>query len=410
MATAAAARSTRANKEFLFEWEGKDRQGKLQRGELRAGSEAIVGASLRRQGILVTKVKKRRMSSGKSIKSKDISTFTRQMATMIRAGVPLLQSFDIVGRGHPNANMARLVQEIRSDVETGTSLSNAFRKHPKYFDALYCNLVEAGETAGMLELVLDRLATYQEKTLAIRSKIKSALTYPVAVMIVAFIVVTIIMLFVVPTFTDVFKQFGASLPAPTLFVVAVSDFFVHYWYILFGVIFIGGYFMLQSWKRSPKVREFMDRALLRAPVFGKLVEKGALARWTRTLSTMFGAGVPLVEALDAVGGASGNIVYQQATDRIQQDVSTGTSLTTSMQTQRVFPPLVIQLTSIGEESGALDSMLGKAADIYEAEVDELVKNLSSLLEPIIIVFLGVIIGGLVVAMYLPIFNLGKVIG
>ncbi len=411
MATATAARSARtASKDFLFEWEGKDRQGKLQRGELRAGSEAVVGAALRRQGILVTKVKKRRMTGGKAIKAKDIATFTRQMATMTRAGVPLLQSFDIVGRGHPNANMARLIQDIRGDVETGTSLSNAFRKYPRYFDALYCNLIEAGETAGMLELVLDRLATYQEKTLAIRSKIKSALTYPIAVMIVAFVVVTIIMLFVVPTFTDVFKQFGATLPAPTLAVIAISNFFVHYWYIIFGVIFIGGYFFLQSWKRSPKVKEAMDRGLLRIPVFGELIRKGALARWTRTLSTMFGAGVPLVEALDAVGGASGNIVYQKATEKIQQDVSTGTSLTLSMQSQGVFPPLVIQLASIGEESGSLDSMLAKAADIYEAEVDELVKNLSSLLEPIIIVFLGVVIGGLVVAMYLPIFNLGKVVG
>ena len=406
MATATA----RTAKEALFEWEGKDRQGKLQRGELRAGSEAIVSASLRRQGILVTKVKKRRLTSGKAIKAKDISTFTRQMATMIKAGVPLLQSFDIVGRGHPNPNMSRLIMDIRGDVETGTSLSNAFRKHPKYFDALYCNLVEAGETAGMLELVLDRLATYQEKSLAIRSKIKSALTYPIAVMVVAFVVVSIIMLFVVPVFTEVFSQFGASLPAPTLMVVAMSNFFVHYWYILFGTIFLGGYFFLQSWKKSVKMQESMDRLLLRVPVFGKLVRLGALARWTRTLATMFGAGVPLVEALDAVGGAAGNIVYLRATEKIQQDVSTGTSLTTSMQTQGVFPPLVIQLTSIGEESGSLDSMLSKAADIYEAEVDELVKNLSALLEPIIIVFLGVIIGGLVVAMYLPIFNLGKVVG
>ncbi|MBN2691926.1 MAG: type II secretion system F family protein [Burkholderiaceae bacterium] len=406
MATATA----RTAKEALFQWEGKDRQGKLQRGELRAGSEAIVSASLRRQGILVTKVKKRRLNSGKAIKAKDISTFTRQMSTMIKAGVPLLQSFDIVGRGHPNPNMARLIMDIRGDVETGTSLSNAFRKHPKYFDALYCNLVEAGETAGMLELVLDRLATYQEKSLAIRSKIKSALTYPIAVMVVAFVVVSIIMLFVVPVFTDVFSQFGASLPAPTLMVVAISNFFVHYWYILFGTIFLGGYFFLQSWKKSIKMQETMDRLLLRVPVFGKLVRLGALARWTRTLATMFGAGVPLVEALDAVGGAAGNIVYLRATEKIQQDVSTGTSLTTSMQTQQVFPPLVIQLTSIGEESGSLDSMLSKAADIYEAEVDELVKNLSALLEPIIIVFLGVIIGGLVVAMYLPIFNLGKVVG
>ena len=400
----------RTPKDFLFVWEGKDRQRKLQRGEIRAGSENIVKASLRRQGILATKVKKRRVGGGKAIKSKDLTTFTRQMATMLRAGVPLLQSFDIVGRSHPNPSMARLVSEIRNDVETGTSLSAAFRKFPKYFDHLYCNLVEAGEEAGMLELILDRLATYQEKTLAIRSKIKSALTYPIAVMIVAMIVVTIIMLFVVPTFQDVFSQFGASLPTPTLVVIAMSNFFVHYWYILFGTLFIGGYFLLQSWKRSDKVKEFVDRMMLRLPVFGDLVLKGTLARWTRTLATMFGAGVPLVEALDSVGGASGNIVYQRATEKIQQDVSTGTSLTLSMQTTGVFPPLVLQMASIGEESGSLDQMLSKAADIYEAEVDELVKALSSLLEPIIIVVLGVLIGGLVIAMYLPIFNLGKVVG
>ncbi len=402
--------TTHAPKEALYAWEGKDRQGKLQKGEMRAGSENIVNAALRRQGILATKIRKRKTRGGRSIKSKDLTTFTRQMATMLRAGVPLLQSFDIVARSHPNPSMSRLVGEIRNDVETGTSLSAAFRKHPKYFDPLYCNLVEAGEEAGMLELLLDRLATYQEKTLAIRAKIKSALTYPIAVMIVAMIVVSIIMLFVVPTFQDVFKQFGANLPAPTLIVIAISNFFVHYWYILFGTLFIGGYFLFQSWKRSPKVQEFVDRTMLRLPVFGQLVLKGTLARWTRTLATMFGAGVPLVEALDSVGGASGNIVFRRATEKIQQDVSTGTSLTLSMQSSGVFPPLVLQMASIGEESGSLDQMLGKAADIYEAEVDELVKSLSSLLEPIIIVILGVIIGGLVVSMYLPIFNLGKVVG
>ncbi len=402
--------ATNAPKETLFSWEGKDRLGKLQKGEMRAGSENIVNAALRRQGILATRIKKRKLGGGRSIKSKDLTTFTRQMSTMLRAGVPLLQSFDIVARSHPNPSMARLVNEIRNDVETGTSLSAAFRKHPKYFDHLYCNLVEAGEEAGMLELLLDRLATYQEKTLAIRSKIKSALTYPIAVMIVAMIVVSIIMLFVVPTFQDVFAQFGANLPAPTLVVIAISHFFVSYWYIMAGTLAIGGYFAVQSWKRSPKVKEAVDRGLLRLPVFGQLVLKGTLARWTRTLSTMFGAGVPLVEALDSVGGAAGNIVYQRATDKIQQDVSTGTSLTLAMQSSGVFPPLVLQMASIGEESGSLDQMLGKAADIYEAEVDELVKSLSSLLEPIIIVILGVIIGGLVVSMYLPIFNLGKVVG
>lgn len=405
--TTAAVRSA---KEFLYVWEGKDRQGRVQRGEMRAGSENIVNASLRRQGILVTKLKKRKIGGTRSIRSKDLTTFTRQMATMLRAGVPLLQSFDIVARSHPNASMARLIVDIRNDVETGTSLSAAFRKYPKYFDHLYCNLVEAGEEAGMLELILERLASYQEKTQAIKGKIKSALTYPIAVMIVAMIVVTIIMLFVVPTFKDVFAQFGAQLPGPTLLVIAISDFFVHYWYVLFGALILGGYFAFQSWKRSDRVKELLDRSLLRLPVFGQLVQKGALARWTRTLSTMFGAGVPLVEALDSVAGAAGNIVYQHATEKIQQEVSTGTSLTLSMQSSQVFPPLVLQMASIGEESGSLDSMLGKVADIYEEEVDELVKALSSLLEPIIIVVLGVLIGGLVIAMYLPIFNLGKVVG
>lgn len=397
-------------REQLFVWEGKDRQGKVQRGELRAATEAVVNAALRRQGIMPTKIRRRKMGGAKAIKAKDLTTFTRQMSTMLRAGVPLLQSFDIVGRSHPNPSMAKLVLDIRNDVETGTSLSAAFRKYPKYFDNLYCNLVEAGEEAGMLELLLDRLATYQEKTLAIRGKIKSALTYPIAVMIVAMIVVTIIMLFVVPTFKDVFAQFGAKLPAPTLLVIAISDFFVHYWYILFGVLGLGGYFGLQSWKRSAKVQEAVDRALLRMPVFGDLVLKATLARWTRTLATMFGAGVPLVEGLDAVAGASGNIVYLHATEKIQQEVSTGTSLTVAMQNTGVFPPLVLQMASIGEESGSLDQMLAKAADVYEAEVDEIVKALSSLLEPIIIVVLGGLIGGLVVAMYLPIFNLGKVVG
>ncbi len=402
--------TVRSAKEFLYAWEGKDRQGRMQRGEMRAGSENIVNASLRRQGIMVTKLKKRKVGGGRSIKAKDLTTFTRQMATMLRAGVPLLQSFDIVSRSHPNASMARLITDVRNDVETGTSLSAAFRKYPKYFDHLFCNLVEAGEQAGMLELILDRLATYQEKTLAIKGKIKSALTYPIAVMIVAMIVVTIIMLFVVPTFKDVFSQFGAQLPGPTLMVIAISNFFVHYWYVLLGAIVLGGYFAFQSWKRSEAVRTFVDRALLRLPVFGPLIVKGALARWTRTLSTMFGAGVPLVEALDSVGGAAGNIVYQRATEKIQQEVSTGSSLTLSMQSSQVFPPLVLQMASIGEESGSLDSMLAKVADIYEEEVDEMVKALSSLLEPIIIVVLGILIGGLVVAMYLPIFNLGKVVG
>jgi type IV pilus assembly protein PilC len=405
------ATSTAAKKipEFVFEWEGKDRNGKTLRGEIRAGGEAMVSATLRRQGILVNKVKKRRLSGGKSIKQKDVAVFTRQLATMMRAGVPLLQAFDIVARGSPNPKLTRLLTEIRGDVETGTSLSTAFRKHPMHFDALYCNLVEAGETGGILEALLERLAIYQEKTVALKNKIKSALIYPIAVMVVAFVVLAVIMLFVVPAFKDVFKSFGADLPAPTLFVIAVSEFFVAYWYLIFGSIGGGIYFFLQSWKRSEKVQHTMDRLLLKIPVFGDLLFKSAVARWTRTLATMFAAGVPLVEALDSVGGASGNAVFAEATMKIQRDVSTGSSLTTSMQSTNIFPSMVLQMSAIGEESGSLDHMLSKAAEFYEDEVDEMVKGLSSLMEPIIIVILGSLIGGIVVAMYLPIFKLGQVV-
>jgi type IV pilus assembly protein PilC len=406
MATAAAARDI---KDFIFDWEGKDKTGKPVRGEVRAGGEAMVSASLRRQGILVTKVKKRRMGGGRSIKQKDIAVFTRQLATMMRAGVPLLQSFDIVARGSTNARMTKLLNDIRIDVETGTSLSAAFRKHPLYFDALYCNLVEAGEAGGILEELLDRLAVYQEKTMAIKNKIKSALIYPVAVLVVAFVVLTIIMIFVIPAFKDVFTSFGADLPAPTLFVIAMSEIFVKYWWAIFGFIGGGLYFFIQSWRRSEKMQKSVDRLLLKVPVFGSLVEKSAIARWTRTLSTMFAAGVPLVEALDSVGGASGNAVYAEATEQIQKDVSTGSSLTSSMQTTGVFPTMVLQMCAIGEESGSLDHMLGKAAEFYEDEVDEAVKGLSSLMEPFIIVILGVLIGGIVISMYLPIFKLGAVV-
>jgi type IV pilus assembly protein PilC len=406
MATAAAVRNI---KELVFEWEGKDKNGKVVRGEIRSAGEAMVNASLRRQGILVTRVRKRRTTGGRSIKQKDIAVFTRQLSTMMRAGVPLLQSFDIVARGSTNPRMTKLLTDIREDVETGTSLSAAFRKHPMYFDALYCNLVEAGEAGGILEALLDRLATYQEKTMAIKNKIKSALVYPVAVLVVAFIVLTIIMIFVIPAFEDVFKSFGADLPAPTLAVIALSKFFVSYWWAIFGFIGGGGYFFMQSWKRSEKMQKVMDRLLLKIPVFGDLVNKSSVARWTRTLSTMFAAGVPLVEALDSVGGASGNAVFAEATEAIQRDVSTGSGLTMSMQSTGVFPNMVLQMCAIGEESGALDQMLGKAAEFYEDEVDEAVKGLSSLMEPFIIVILGTLIGGIVVSMYLPIFKLGQVL-
>lgn len=404
-----AARGKATAKEFVFEWAGKDRQGKELRGEMRAAGEAQVQASLRRQGVFITKLKKRNMRTGKRIKPKDIALFTRQMATMMKAGVPLLQSFDIVGRGNPNASVTKLLNDIRQDVETGTSLSVAFRRHPMYFDALYCNLIEAGEAAGILETLMDRLATYMEKTEAIKSKIKSALMYPTSVVIVAFIVVTVIMIFVIPAFKEVFTSFGADLPAPTLLVMAISEFFVEYWWLIFGVLGAGGYFFMQAWRRSPKMQRAMDRMLLKMPIFGTLIDKSCVARWTRTLSTMFAAGIPLVEALDSVGGASGNSVFKQATDRIQNEVSTGTSLNIAMSNANVFPSMVLQMCAIGEESGSIDHMLSKAADFYEQEVDEMVAGLSSLMEPIIIVFLGGIIGGIVVAMYLPIFKLGQVV-
>lgn len=404
-----ATATSRDIKEFVFEWEGKDRNGKQVRGETRAVGENQVKASLRRQGVLATKIKKRSMRSGKSIKPRDIAIFTRQLATMMKAGVPLLQAFDIVGRGNANASVTKLLNDVRTDVETGTSLSAAFRKYPLYFNALYCNLVEAGEAAGILEQLLDRLAVYMEKTEAIKSKIKSALMYPISVVVVAFVVVAVIMIFVIPSFKTVFSSFGADLPAPTLIVIAISEFFVAYWWLIFGGIGGGLYFFMQAWKRNEKMQRFMDRVLLKVPVFGALIEKSCIARWTRTLSTMFAAGVPLVEALDSVGGASGNSLYADATLKIQQEVSTGTSLTAAMSNANLFPTMVLQMCAIGEESGSIDHMLGKAADFYEAEVDEMVAGLSSLMEPIIIVFLGSLIGGIVVSMYLPIFKLGQVV-
>jgi type IV pilus assembly protein PilC len=338
-----------------------------------------------------------------------MAIFTRQLATMMKAGVPLLQAFDIVGRGNPNPSVTRLLNDIRTDVETGTSLSVAFRKYPRYFDNLYCNLVEAGEAAGILDQLLDRLAVYMEKTEAMKSKIKSALMYPISVLVVAFVVTAVIMIFVVPAFKEVFANFGADLPAPTLAVIAISEIFVKWWWLIFGGIGGGLYFFFQSWQRNQKMQQFMDRLLLQVPIFGVLIDKSCVARWTRTLSTMFAAGVPLVEALDSVGGASGNWVYESATIKIQQEVSTGTALTAAMTNANLFPSMVLQMCAIGEESGSIDHMLGKAADFYEAEVDDMVAGISSLMEPIIIVILGTVIGGIVIAMYLPIFKLGQVV-
>jgi len=407
MATAVAA--AKGPKELTFSWEGKDKGGKVIRGELRAVSEAAVNATLRRQGILVQKVKPLKRKGGGKVGSKDIALFTRQLATMMKAGVPLLQSFDIVAKGASNPGVAKLLTDIKTDVETGSALASAFRKFPLYFDNLYCNLVQAGEQAGILETLLDRLAVYQEKILAIKSKIKSALFYPIAIIAVAFIITAVIMIFVIPAFKQVFTNFGADLPAPTLFVMSISDAFVAYWYIIFPVIGGSIYGFLESWKRSLAVQIFMDKLMLKLPVFGDLVRKSTIARWTRTLSTMFAAGVPLVEALDSVGGAAGNYVYSFATKQIQAEVSGGTALTVAMQNANVFPSMVLQMCSIGEETGALDSMLGKVADFFEAEVDDAVEALSSLMEPIIMVVLGTLIGGMVIAMYLPIFKMGQAV-
>jgi type IV pilus assembly protein PilC len=376
---------------------------------MKATGEAQVNATLRRQGIRVDEIKKQKLGGGGSISDKDITLFTRQLATMMKSGVPLLQAFDIVGKGHSNAAVARLLMEIKTEVETGSSLKQAFEKHPLYFDALFCNLIGAGEQAGILDSLLDRLATYKEKILAIQSKIKSALFYPIAIIAVAFIITSVIMIFVIPAFKQVFTSFGADLPAPTLLVMAISDWFVAYWYIIFPVIGGAIWGFLEAWKRSLPVQILMDRLMLRLPVFGDLVRKSAIARWTRTLATMFAAGVPLVEALESVGGAAGNYVYQQATRQIQGEVSTGTSLTVAMQNANVFPSMVLQMCAIGEETGALDSMLGKVADFYEQEVDDAVEALSSLMEPMIMVVLGTLIGGMVIAMYLPIFKLGQAV-
>jgi type IV pilus assembly protein PilC len=405
------AANAKATKEVTYAWEGKDKKGKAIKGEMKATGESFVNATLRRQGITVTKVKKQSgfTSKGK-VSDKDVTLFTRQLATMMKAGVPLLQSFDIVGKGHSNPAVSKLLADLKADVETGSSLSAAFRKYPLYFDTLFCNLIGAGEQAGILDTLLDRLATYKEKILAIKSKIKSALMYPISILVVAFIITAVIMIFVIPAFKELFTGFGADLPAPTLVVMAISDIFVEWWWAIFGSIGFGIWFFFYTWKRSLSMQATMDRLLLKLPIFGELIRKATIARWTRTLSTMFAAGVPLVEALDSVAGAAGNRVYYDATKKVQSEISTGTSLTVAMQNSEVFPNMVLQMTAIGEESGALDSMLSKVADFFEAEVDDAVEGLSSLMEPIIMVVLGTLIGGLVIAMYLPIFKLGQVVG
>ena len=404
------AANAKATKEVTYSWEGKDKKGKAVKGEMRASGDSFVNATLRRQGIIVTKVKKQSSFASKgSVTDKDITLFTRQLATMMKAGVPLLQSFDIVGKGHSNPAVAKLLLDIKSDVETGSSMSAAFRKYPLYFDTLYCNLINAGEQAGILDTLLERLASYKEKIQAIKSKIKSALFYPISIIVVAFVIVAVIMIFVIPAFKELFDGFGAELPAPTLIVMKISEVFVQWWWAIFGSIGGGIWFFFYTWKRSLTMQATMDRLILKVPVFGPLIRKATIARWARTLATMFSAGVPLVEALDSVAGASGNRVYFDATKKIQSEISTGTSLTVAMQNTDVFPNMVLQMTAIGEESGALDSMLGKVADFFEAEVDDAVDALASLMEPVIMVVLGTLIGGLVIAMYLPIFKMGSVV-
>lgn len=396
----------------IFNWEGLDKKGKKMQGVTEAISVAYVNAMLRRQGVNPTKVRKQTKSlfqSKKKITPKDISVFTRQFATMVEAGIPIVQGIDIVAKGHENPSVQQLLTAVKQDIESGTTLSAAFGKHKLYFNALYCNLVQAGEQAGILDDILQKVATYQEKIEAIKGKIKSALTYPAAVMVVAFVVTAILLIFVIPQFESMFKNFGADLPALTQFVVTLSHFFRDYWWIMFGGLGGGVGFIGYTYKRSEKMQHAVDRLLLRAPVIGMIIKKATIARYARTLGTMFAAGVPLVESLDSVAGAAGNRVYYEGVMAIKNEVSTGTHLRVAMEHTGLFPNLVVQMVAIGEESGELDKMLGKVADFYEAEVDDAVESLSSLIEPMIMAFLGVVIGGLVIAMYLPIFKMASVV-
>lgn len=410
MATTTAARGAKgAAADALYLWQAQDRKGQAIRGQLRAVSEAAAKEQLRKQGMRAITLKKQGAGWGTTIKPKEIALFTRQLSTMMKAGIPLLQAFDIVGQGSTNASLARLVATIRTDVETGTSLSTAFKRHPLYFDNLYCNLVAAGEAAGILDTLLDRLATYMEKMEGVKSKIKSALTYPIGVMAVALGVVAVIMLFVVPAFKQIFSSMGGQLPGPTMVVIGISEFVVRNWYLMFGGLFGGIFIAARMLRASAQLQAKRDRLLLRLPMFGGLIRKSCIARWTRTLATMFAAGVPLVEALDAVGGAAGNQEYTDGTTRMRQLVSTGTSLTAAMSDSGLFPPMVLQMAAIGEEAGSLDFMLSKSAEFFEAEVDDAVAGISSLIEPFLIAFLGVVVGGIMVAMYLPVFKMGQTI-
>lgn len=395
-----------------FIWDGIDKGGKKTKGEVSAINESAARADLRRFGVRVIKIKKKPkplFASKKSIKSKDIAIFSRQLATMLQAGVPLVQSFDIIGRGHENQSMQELLLGIKTDIEGGDTLFESLSKRPIYFDELFCNLVHAGEQAGVLETLLDKIATYKEKTESLKAKIKKALTYPIAVLVVAFIVVAILLMFVVPVFEELFQSFGADLPAFTKLVINLSQGLQQVWWMVLLVIIATIVTFNYFKKRSRPFNHFIDRMLLKIPAIGAILHKAAVARFARTLSTMSAAGVPLVEALSSVAGATGNIVYSDAILKMREDVATGQQLQFSMQQAKLFPHMVIQMVAIGEESGSIDSMLAKVADFFEEEVDNAVDNLSSLMEPMIMSILGILIGGLVVAMYLPIFKLGAAI-
>ncbi|MGQ9660495.1 MAG: type II secretion system F family protein [Thermochromatium sp.] len=397
----------------VFIWEGTDRRGTRIKGESRAANIDMLRADLRRQGVNLIKVKtkpKPLFGGGKKkITAQDLAVFTRQLATMMAAGVPLVQAFDIVGRGHENPKMQDLILAIKQDIESGTAMSVALAKYPLYFDDLMCNLVAAGEQAGVLEVLLDKIATYKEKTESIKGKIKKALFYPAAVIVVAIVVTVVILLFVIPQFKELFTSFGADLPAFTLMVIGLSDSIREWWWAFLGVLGMLTYVISSAFKRSRRFREMVDRASLKIPVIGPILNKAAIARFARTLSTMFAAGVPLVEALQSVAGATGNVVYQDAVLKMREDVATGQSLQLAMRQRELFPHMVVQMTAIGEESGALDELLGKVADFYEEQVDNAVDALSSLLEPMIMVVIGGLVGSLVVAMYLPIFKLASVV-
>lgn len=396
-------------KEINFLFKAKDKRGKEISGEIKAVSEAVARVALRSKNYRDIEVKRQRFSKRGKVNPEDVAVFTRQLATMMKSGVPLLQTFDIVGNGHSNPAVTKLLYELKTSIEQGSSLTSAFSQYPEYFDELYCSLLEAGEKAGILDLILDRLAEYQEKIQAIKSKIKSAMVYPIAVMAVSLIVTSILMIFVIPSFKEVFASFGAELPGPTQVVMDISDFFVDNYMVIFGGLFLALFAFSKALKKSKSFRDSVERFTLKIPVFGPIIRKSSIARWCRTLSTMFAAGVPLVEALDSVAGAAGNVVYYQATKNIQKNVATGQSLTVSMQEQEVFPNMVIQMAQIGEEAGSLDSMLNRSAEFYEGEVNDAVAAMSSLIEPFIITFLGVVIGGLVVAMYLPIFKMASAV-